>query len=38
VYPAVGGLLLPPLLREANFRRYWTAATVSILGDQVSDA
>ncbi|HEY3979021.1 MAG TPA: hypothetical protein VGM79_17220 [Streptosporangiaceae bacterium] len=26
---------LPPLLRERAFRRYWSAQTVSMLGDQV---
>jgi MFS family permease len=27
---------IPPLLREKVFRQYWTASTVSLLGDQVS--
>jgi MFS family permease len=26
----------PPLLREVTFRRYWTASTVSMVGDQVT--
>ncbi len=29
-------LHLPPLLRETAFRRYWSGATVSLFGDQVS--
>jgi MFS family permease len=28
--------LIPPLLREQVFRRYWGASTVSMFGDQVS--
>jgi len=28
--------LVPPLLRAAVFRRYWTAGTVSMVGDQVT--
>jgi MFS family permease len=28
--------LLPPLLRERTFRRYWTGQTISLFGDQVS--
>ncbi|WP_222849511.1 MFS transporter [Trebonia kvetii] len=27
---------LPPLLRDVTFRRYWTGATVSMVGDQVT--
>jgi MFS family permease len=27
---------IPPLLRETQFRRYWTAQTVSMFGDQIS--
>jgi MFS family permease len=27
---------LPPLLRDAQFRRYWSAQTVSMFGDQIS--
>jgi MFS family permease len=27
---------IPPLLRETVFRRYWSASTISLLGDQVS--
>src|SRR5688572_30025107 len=27
---------LPPLLRETAFRRYWSANTVSLFGDQIS--
>ncbi|MGB6454764.1 MAG: MFS transporter, partial [Streptosporangiaceae bacterium] len=27
---------IPPLLRDAQFRRYWSAQTVSMLGDQIS--
>jgi MFS family permease len=27
---------LPPLLRETPFRRYWSANTVSLFGDQIS--
>ncbi len=27
---------VPDLLREVNFQRYWTAATISYLGDQVT--
>jgi MFS family permease len=36
--PARGRLvsLVPPLLRDTVFRRFWTASTVSMLGDQVS--
>jgi MFS family permease len=32
----VGSRLLPPLLRERTFRRYWTGQTISLFGDQVS--
>jgi hypothetical protein len=28
--------LAPPLLRDAVFRRYWSASTVSMVGDQVT--
>ena len=28
--------LIPPLLRDRVFRRYWGASTVSVFGDQVS--
>jgi MFS family permease len=28
--------LVPPLLRDAVFRRYWSASTVSMVGDQVT--
>src|ERR1700728_2749091 len=28
--------LVPPLLRETGFRRYWGASTVSLVGDQVA--
>ena len=28
--------IAPPLLREAAFRRYWSAQTVSLFGDQVT--
>jgi len=28
--------LVPPLLREVVFRRYWTASTISMVGDQVT--
>jgi hypothetical protein len=28
--------LIPPLLRERTFRRYWTGQTISLFGDQVS--
>jgi MFS family permease len=27
---------VPPLLHGANFRRYWTAQSISMLGDQIS--
>jgi MFS family permease len=27
---------VPPLLRTANFRRYWVAQSISMLGDQIS--
>ncbi len=27
---------VPPLLRDLPFRRYWTAATISMFGDQIS--
>jgi MFS family permease len=30
-------VLGPPLLRETVFRRYWTASTVSMVGDQVTN-
>ncbi len=29
-------LALPPLLRDVQFRRYWSGATVSLFGDRVS--
>jgi len=29
-------LALPPLLRERSFRRYWSASTISMFGDQIS--
>ncbi len=29
-------MLVPPLLREQTFRRYWTGQTISLFGDQVS--
>ena len=28
--------MMPPLLRDATFRRFWTGQTVSLVGDQVS--
>lgn len=28
--------IVPPLLRRADFRRYWTGQSVSLLGDQIS--
>ena len=28
--------LIPPLLRDTEFRRFWTGSTVSMFGDQVS--
>jgi nitrate/nitrite transporter NarK len=28
--------LVPPLLRDLTFRRYWGASTISMFGDQVS--
>ncbi len=28
--------MVPPLLRERTFRRYWTGQTISLFGDQVS--
>jgi MFS family permease len=28
--------MIPPLLREKTFRRYWSASTVSMFGDQIS--
>ncbi|MBJ7595223.1 MAG: MFS transporter [Candidatus Dormibacteraeota bacterium] len=28
--------IVPPLLRERTFRRYWTGQTISLFGDQVS--
>src|SRR4051794_41978511 len=28
--------MAPPLLREPAFRRYWSAQTVSLFGDQVT--
>ena len=31
-----GRLRVPPLLRDAVFRRYWSASTVSMVGDQVT--
>ena len=31
-----GRRLVPPLLRDAVFRRYWSASTVSMVGDQVT--
>jgi MFS family permease len=27
---------VPPLLRERSFRRYWSASTISMFGDQIS--
>ncbi len=30
------GRLLPALLRECGFRRYWTGQSVSLIGDQIS--
>jgi MFS family permease len=30
------GRLVPPLLRDRTFRRYWTGQTISLFGDQVS--
>ncbi|MDQ6857207.1 MAG: MFS transporter, partial [Candidatus Dormibacteraeota bacterium] len=32
----VSAMLVPPLLREQTFRRYWTGQTISLFGDQVS--
>jgi MFS family permease len=29
-------LTVPPLLRERSFRRYWSASTISMFGDQIS--
>lgn len=29
--------LLPPLLRQTPFRRYWTGQSVSLLGDQITE-
>jgi MFS family permease len=29
-------LAIPPLLRERSFRRYWSASTISMFGDQIS--
>jgi MFS family permease len=34
--PRVASRLVPPLLRERTFRRYWTGQTISLFGDQVS--
>lgn len=34
--PRVASRLVPPLLREPTFRRYWTGQTISLFGDQVS--
>ena len=31
-----GRLRVPPLLRDVAFRRYWSASTVSMVGDQVT--
>jgi MFS family permease/ribosomal protein S18 acetylase RimI-like enzyme len=31
-----GRSLVPPLLRDVQFRRFWSAQSVSLLGDQVS--
>jgi MFS family permease len=31
-----GRLHVPPLLRDVAFRRYWSASTVSMVGDQVT--
>jgi MFS family permease/N-acetylglutamate synthase-like GNAT family acetyltransferase len=31
-----GRSLVPPLLRDLQFRRYWSAQSISVLGDQVS--
>ena len=28
--------LVPPLLREREFGRFWTGQTISLFGDQVS--
>jgi hypothetical protein len=28
--------IVPPLLRERVFRRYWGASTISMFGDQIS--
>jgi hypothetical protein len=28
--------LVPPLLRDTAFRRYWSASSVSMVGDQVT--
>ncbi len=34
--PPVRGRLVPRLLRQTAFRRYWSAQTVSLFGDQVT--
>jgi MFS family permease len=34
--PRAGRTLVPALLRDTVFRRYWSASTVSMTGDQVS--
>lgn len=34
--PTVASRLVPPLLHERTFRRYWTGQTISLFGDQVS--
>ena len=28
--------MVPPLLRDRVFRRYWSASTISMFGDQIS--
>ena len=33
---AIRRRLVPPLLRDTVFRRYWNASTISMVGDQVS--
>jgi MFS family permease len=34
--PVPSRRMIPPLLRQAAFRRYWSAQTVSLFGDQIS--
>ncbi len=34
--PSLGVRLVPPLLRETQFRRFWIGQTISVVGDQVS--